>query len=37
VLVLKNGAPMQISHGICKPCQEKHFPETVNRKEEAKP
>jgi hypothetical protein len=37
VLVLKNGVPMQISHGICLACRDKHFPETVKRKEEAKP
>ena len=33
VLILKNGVQMQISHGICKPCQEKYFPETVKGKE----
>jgi hypothetical protein len=32
VLVLKNGVPMQISHGICAPCRDKHFPETVNER-----
>jgi hypothetical protein len=29
LMILRNGIPLTISHGICVPCRDKHFPKKV--------